>query len=280
MTASVTESPEEIVNRSGSNLAFALRLLPVEKRRDMGVFYAFCRVIDDIADNGQVELERRREELDWWRDLIYSRRCPAAGLEDEFCRVKAAYGLSPALLDEVVSGVEMDLEPGRRFATVEELKDYCHKVASAVGLISIEIFGYTHPSTRVYAEQLGYALQWTNILRDVGEDAAQSRLYLPLEEIAAAGLSAGDILSGQARDTPFRELMKREAARAWGFYREAVRHLSPEDRASMKSPELMRRIYSAILRKMERDSFRVFEKRYRLSKFRMAAEYLRAAWAR
>ena len=152
---------------------------------------------------------------------------------------------------------------------------YCYRVAGAVGLISIEIFGYQHPGCRDYAEKLGYALQWTNILRDVGEDAAAGRIYLPLEDLRRFGLSEEEIL-GRIPDDRFLGMMEFQCARAENWFREAAAALPECDRRSMKSAELMRLIYWGILRKMKRDRFRVFEKRYRLSKGAMLLRLIRA----
>lgn len=273
----ITETSEQIVRRSGSNLAFALAVLPRAKRRDMRVFYAFCRVIDDIADDPGYPVEERCLALDRWKNLIQGEDAPLAGVELEFADLVKQYDLSKETLLEIVAGVEMDLEP-LRFATQDDLKSYCFRVASAVGLISIEIFGYTDPATRTYAEQLGYALQWTNILRDVGEDAEEERVFLPAEDLARFGLKEDEILSRSPDRAKFERLMKYETGVARSFYQAAIGALPKVDRKSMRSAELMRRIYSGILDKMEADGFHVFEKRYRLRKSQMLCEFLRAKY--
>lgn len=272
----VTDSAREIVSRSGSNLAFALAVLPRRQRDDMRVFYAFCRVVDDIVDDGGFSIEERRTGLARWRDLIHGRVAePRAGIEQEFRELCRRYSLEMADLDAIITGMEMDLEP-QRFETASDLQRYCYCVASAVGLVSIEIFGYTDPSTRLYAEQLGYALQWTNILRDVGEDAREGRLYLPIEDLKRYGLTEQMILDGNPDRAKFERLMKHETDRARSFYTAAAAALPKADRASMRSAELMRRIYAAILDEMEAGGFRVFERRYRLTKPAMLCEFLRA----
>lgn len=272
----VTDSAREIVSRSGSNLAFALAVLPRRKRDDMRVFYAFCRVVDDIADDRGYTIEERRAGLARWRDLVHGRVSdPRAGIESEFADLSRRYSLGTADLDAIITGMEMDLEP-QRFDTASDLQRYCYCVASAVGLVSIEIFGYTDPATRIYAEQLGYALQWTNILRDVGEDAREGRLYLPLEELRRFGLTEQAIIHQHPDRAKFERLMKHETDRARSFYAEAKKALPKADRASMRSAELMRRIYSAILDGMEKDGYRVYERRYRLPKAVMLGEFLRA----
>ncbi len=276
----VTDSSREIVRRSGSNLAFALAVLPRRTRRDMGVFYAFCRVIDDIADDPGHSVAARRAGLQRWRDLIRGRiEQPRRGIETEFVDLCRRYYLREEDLEAILTGVEMDLAP-LRFETAAELRRYCYHVASAVGLVSIEIFGYIDPGTRFYAEQLGYALQWTNILRDVAEDAKEGRLFLPLEDLRCYGLSESMILGGRPDRAKFQRLMKHQAGVARAFYLTAASALPAVDRASMRSAELMRRIYSGILDEMEADGFDVFARRYRLSRTAMCREFLRAKFTR
>ena len=267
---------EEIVRRSGSNLAFALAVLPRERRADMRVFYAFCRVIDDVADSGELSEDERHRRLDRWDDLCEpaSEVTAEPGLESEFVTLRNKYRLPSPILKEIIAGVRMDLE-GTEFDRVESLKQYCFRVAGAVGLISIEIFGYEDPGCREYAEKLGYAFQWTNILRDVGEDAAEGRLYLPLEDLRRFDLTKEEIF-GRTWDDRFVELMEFQGARAEDWYREAAAALPECDRRSMKSAELMRVIYFQILQKMKKDRFRVFEKRYRLPKAVMLFHLLKA----
>lgn len=270
------ETSREIVRRSGSNLAFALAILPKDKREDMGVFYAFCRIVDDIADDPHIPAAVKRAGLQRWRLLVRGElEDLAPGVESEFEEVRTRYNLDAQELVAIIDGVEMDTEP-LRFETAGELKHYCYRVASAVGLSSVRIFGYEDPATRVYAEQLGYALQWTNIMRDVGEDAGEGRVYLPVEDLKRFGVKEQNILSGKPDFASFQRLMKFEAGVARGFYKKAVEALPAVDRKSMRSAEMMRRIYTGILDAMEKDGFRVFEKRYKLSKARMLAEYARA----
>lgn len=276
----VTESSREIVSRSGSNLAFALAVLPRRKRHDMGVFYAFCRVVDDIADEPGIPVAERRAALQHWRDLIRGRvGQPRPGIETEFADLCRRYFLREDDLEAIITGMEMDIEP-LRFETAADLKRYCYHVASAVGLVSIEIFGYTDPTTRLYAEQLGYALQWTNIMRDVGEDAKEGRLFLPLEDLRRYGLTEQMILDGKPDRAKFQRLMKHQAGVARAFYVTAVSALPAADRAAMRSAELMRRIYSGILDRMEADGFHVYDRRYRLPKSTMLCEFMRAKYTR
>jgi phytoene synthase len=185
MTGS-SPSSAEITKRARSNLAFALLALPAERRRDMVSFYAFCRVVDDIADEETHPIAERKTQLQAWKNTILHGAPSPDPLLDEVLALAPKYHFDPALLAELIDGVASDL--GRsRFETFEELLHYCYQVASVVGLVSICIFGHSHPDTQKYALHLGYALQLTNILRDVGQDARDTgRIYLPLEDLRNA----------------------------------------------------------------------------------------------
>lgn len=253
----------QLASRAGarkSNLAFALGCLPPDRRRDALVFYDFCRAVDDIADDPARSVQEKRELLELWRtSLTLGENLPETLLE-----VLERHSVDRRLLVEIVLGVETDIEP-IRFETPQDLRAYCWRVASAVGLVSIEIFGCKNPQSKIYAEVLGHALQMTNILRDVAEDAAAGRIYLPLEDLRRFGISEASLLAGRPGDT-FGALMRFEAARARSLFADASRALPPDDAKALKPAELMRRVYERILSRMEADGFRVFEKRYRLSK--------------
>jgi len=253
----------EVTRQSSSNFYYAFMLLPAERRRALYAVYAFCRFVDDIADDGTVAqpamlLERWREEL---RKVFNGavERPVSRALADNVRR----FNIPQRYFEEVIDGVEMDLTR-KRYATFAELSLYCRRVASAVGLICIEIFGYRNPATRVYAERLGLAFQLTNILRDVREDAARDRIYLPLEDLARFGVSEQEIL--QSAYTPgFNQLMEFEAARARQFYQEAAAALAPEDKSAMVAAEGMRLIYRALLERISRSGYRVFDRRLSVS---------------
>lgn len=168
------------------------------------------------------------------------------------------------MVEEVIEGVEMDLSISR-YPTFAALRDYCYHVASAVGLVSIEIFGYKNNACREYAVELGLALQVTNILRDVGKDLERDRVYLPQEDRARFGYTDKELLA-RTYNEKFVQLMRFEARRAHGFFDRAAALLPAEDRRSMVSAEIMGAIYRALLRRMERDSFHVFQCDYGLSK--------------
>ena len=248
-------------NARKSNLAFALRCLPTDRRMDALVFYDFCRAVDDIADEPGRSSAEKHELLDLWKAALNAgdKLLPPA-----LAQVLARHKIDRRLLVQIVLGVEMDIEP-IRYQTHEDLRAYCWRVASAVGLVIVEIFGCKNPKSKIYAELLGYALQMTNILRDVAEDAAAGRIYLPLEDLQKFGVSEAGILRGDPGEN-FSDLMRFEAARARALFVEASRALPADDAGALKPAELMHTIYEKLLSRMEADGFRVFRKRYRLSK--------------
>jgi 15-cis-phytoene synthase len=258
----------DITRASKSNLALAFISLGRERRRDMTVFYAFCRVVDDVADATDLTPAEKQRQLDEWRSWL---REPSAGepaLAREVRALMAKYSLPVAMLEEILAGVEMDLSRNR-YATFEELRTYCYLVASAVGLVSIEIFGYRNPVCREYAVELGLALQTTNIIRDVNKDLQSDRIYLPQEEMGKFGYSEADLQARRYNDQ-FLRLMQFQAERAHGFFARAAELLPREDRRSMVAAEIMGSVYHALLRRIEADRFRLFEKEYRLSKLEKA----------
>lgn len=267
----------KITRESKSNLALAFFALSRERREDITVFYAFCRVIDDIADSTELSAEEKALGLGAWRQWLRGSTPGETPLASEVREVMAKYSLTPAMLEEIIDGVEMDLR-NVRYETFEELRVYCYRVASAVGLVSIEIFGYRNPACRDYAIQLGLALQMTNIIRDVGKDLDNGRIYLPREDLARFGYAEAD-LRERKRNEPFLRLMEFEAARAEEFYSKAAALLPREDTRSMVAAEIMASVYRALLRRMKSDGFRVFEREYRLSKIeksgRVAAQLFR-----
>ena len=253
-----------------SNLALAFLCLPRAKRQDMNVFYTFCRLVDDIADAETLPPEEKTELLQAWRGALAG---PAqAGRNDgslaaELHGLMARYPIPVEHLLEIIAGVEMDVG-GRQYQTFEQLRAYCHRVASVVGLVSIEIFGYEDPSCRQYAVDLGMALQLTNIIRDVGVDLDNGgRVYLPTEDLERFGYTPAD-LRARTNDKRFKALMGFEARRADEFYRSARQHLAPRDRRAMTAAEIMREIYRKLLKDIRDDRYDVFTKRYRLGRLR------------
>jgi len=259
----------KIARRSKSNLALAFVSLGRERRRDITIFYAFCRIIDDIADSGELGAAEKAHALARWRGWLTAPGANEDPLASEVRALIAKYRLSQAMLEEIIAGVEMDLSISR-YATFEDLRLYCYRVASAVGLVSIEIFGYQNARCREYATELGLALQTTNIIRDVGKDMRLGRIYLPEDEMARFGYSEANLLAAR-RNEAFLALMKFQAERAHAFFRGAAALLPREDRHSMVAAEIMASIYRGLLGRIEADGFRVFEKEYRLNRLQKAA---------
>ena len=260
-----------------SNLALSFLCLPKGKRADMNVFYTFCRVVDDIADSGEFTPEAKRVQFDAWREALTtpassSSPAPGAsgGLHGQVRELMGRYRLGPEHFLEIIAGCEMDVAPAD-YATWGDLRAYCHRVASCVGLVSVEIFGYRpehREAVRRYAEDLGLALQLTNIIRDVGKDLANgNRVYLPAEDLARFGLDAATLRAGAATDRrQLAELLRFEGERAEGLYASARAALPRSERRTMVAAEIMGAVYHRILRRMRRDGFRVLDHDYRLGK--------------
>jgi len=248
-----------ITRKSASNLALAFVMLPRPRRDAMSALYAFCRKVDDVADEDSAPVDVRRQQLAAWRADI-RRACdnqpPQFPVNRELQPVIQNFSLRFELFDDLIKGCEMDLDT-HRYGHFDQLDLYCYRVASVVGLLSIEIFGYRNPATRDYAVYLGKALQLTNILRDVKTDAARGRIYLPLDELNRFGVAPDDILQAKYSDR-FYALAEAMAARARDFYRRARQTLPAEDRRSMVAAELMGSVYWQLLLKLERQRFDVF----------------------
>jgi 15-cis-phytoene synthase len=256
-------SAAKITRQSKSNLALAFISLGRERKRDIRVFYAFCRVIDDVADSTQFNVLEKQSQLAGWRRTLRGACAEEPLLAHEVRSLIDKYSLPVDILEEIIAGVEMDLSIAR-YATFEALRVYCYRVASAVGLVSIEIFGYRNARCKEYAVELGLALQTTNIIRDVGKDLRCGRIYLPQEDLVRFDYPETELQEEQYNER-FVRLMEFEAARAREFFSRAAAALPPEDRRSMVPAEIMSSIYRGLLRRMELDRFRVFEKEYRLS---------------
>jgi phytoene synthase len=268
---------QEVTRRSSSNFYYAFRLLPPERRQALCAVYAFCRFVDDIADDaGRRDprglLARWRAELERAYDDTATHpigRALAASVR--------RFPIPAQHFLDLIRGVELDLER-RRYATFDELYEYCYLVASTVGLICIEIFGHRHASAREYAIDLGIAFQLTNILRDVMEDAARGRIYLPLEDLRRFDCSEDDLLRG--RYSPrVGALMAFECGRARAYYLRAVGALAAQDRASLAPAEAMRLIYERLLARIEARHFDVFGPKVTLPRYEKVTLAL-TAWGR
>ena len=261
----VSTEAQQITKASRSNLALAFIALPKQRRTDISTFYAFCRVVDDIADDPGKPRAERQTALDLWKAALATQQPAEPTLAAPVRELIARYSLSVGHFHEIIAGMEMDLD-GARYGTWEGLRLYCHRVASVVGLVSISIFGARDARAKDYALNLGLALQLTNILRDVGGDFAnEARIYLPEEELARFGVSREDLAAGR-RTAGFLALMDFQAERARTFFCEANSHLPASDRKALIAAEIMRDVYSRLLEKMARDRWRVFDRRYSLNK--------------
>jgi phytoene synthase len=245
----------QITRRSGTNFYYAFRVLPRAKRHALYALYAFCRVVDDCVDEAGGEGEAG---LAWW--LAEVDRCfagrPETPLGRELAEAVARYPVPRATLEDVVAGCRMDLTT-RRYPTFADLRLYCERVASAVGLASIAIFGYRDPRTRQYAVELGLALQLTNILRDLAPDTARDRVYLPLEDLARFGVSEDDLVAlarapGAPRPAGLDRLLAFEVDRTRGHYAAAAALLPGRDRRAMLPAEIMAAVYRTLLEEWSR----------------------------
>jgi len=253
--------------QSGSSFYYSFLFLPQERRRAITALYAFCREVDDVVDECS-DAAVARMKLAWWRNELAAafHGTPQHPVARALAEVAPHHNLSEERLNEIVDGMEMDLQYNR-YPDFDALKLYCHRVASVVGLLSAEIFGYQDKRTLEYAADLGMAFQLTNIIRDVGEDARRDRIYLPLDEIGRHGVSEADIL--QARQTDgFRRLMEFQIERALGYYRAAFDKLPAADRRAQRAGIVMAAIYQATLDEIRRDGCRVLTQRISLTPVR------------
>jgi phytoene synthase len=252
---------------SGSSFYYSFLFLPPDKRQAITAFYAFCREVDDVADEAR-DIGVARIKLAWWRTEVANLMAGAAThpVTKALAPYVAPMGIDAARMNEIIDGMEMDLTH-TRYADFAALKLYCHRVAGVVGQLSASIFGYRHAQTLEYAELLGLAFQLTNIIRDVGEDARRGRVYLPADEMARHGLSAEDILARKGGEA-FRALMEEQAARAEALYVAALAKLHPEDRRNQRAGLIMASIYRTLLAEIRRDGFPVLDARVSLTPIR------------
>jgi phytoene synthase len=252
---------------SGSSFYYSFLFLPPEKRRAITALYAFCREVDDIADEVS-DVGVARTKLAWWRTEAANLFAghPQHPVTKALQPFAEKFGLDAARMNEIIDGMEMDLVY-HRYPDFDSLKVYCHRAAGVVGQLSASIFGYAKASTLEYAEALGMAFQLTNIIRDVGEDARRDRVYLPQDELARFGLGAEDIRARRGGEA-FRKLMEFQAERAQSYYDLAYAKLAPEDRANQRAGLIMAAIYRALLAEIGRDNYDVLEQRIALTPLR------------
>ncbi len=253
--------------RSGSSFYYSFMFLPPQRRQAITALYAFCREVDDVVDECQ-DPSLAKLKLDWWRqeiDRVYDGQ-PTHPVGHALQQVIAGITLPREQLFEIIDGMEMDLTQ-TRYLDFKALQLYCYRVASVVGLLAAEIFGYQDRQTLKYAHDLGLAFQLTNIIRDVGEDARRGRIYLPVEELQRFGVPAKDLI--EARHTPaFRELMRFQAERAESYYERAFANLPAIDRRAQRPGLVMAAIYRTLLREIAADGFLVLDRRTSLTPLR------------
>ncbi len=256
---------------SGSSFYYSFLFLPPERRRAITVLYAFCREVDDIVDECH-EPTLAAAKLDWWRnevDRMYGMgdgASPSHPVALALREVGQQFDLPREQLQEIIDGMAMDLTQAR-YADFKSLQLYCYRAASVVGLLAAEIFGYDDRATLRYAHDLGIALQLTNIIRDVGEDARRGRIYLPIEDLQRFEVPAADLLESRHSER-FVALMEFQAARALEFYERALTTLPKGDRKRQRPGLVMAAIYRALLDEIRADRFLVLDRRTSLTPVR------------
>ncbi len=253
--------------RSGSSFYYSFMFLPAERRQAITALYAFCREVDDVVDECH-DLSLAQTKLEWWRQevgRVYN-GTPTHPVGLALKDVIKGFRLPQEQLLEIIDGMAMDLSQ-TRYLDFKGLQLYCYRVASVVGLLAAEIFGYQDRQTLKYAHDLGLAFQLTNIIRDVGEDARRGRIYLPIEDLQRFNVPAKDILEARYSDA-FRELMAFQAERAEKFYDQAFAQLPAVDRKAQRPGLVMAAIYRTLLREIAADGFQVLDRRTSLTPLR------------
>jgi phytoene synthase len=258
---------QEKAAASGSSFYYSFRFLPEDRRRAIHAFYAFCREVDDVADECS-DPALARTKLAWWRDEVtrlYSGQ-PEHPVTRALAEAIGPFHLPEDVFSQIIDGMEMDLGLVR-YPDFKALRLYCHRVAGVVGEAAALIFGVSDRATLKYANRLGLAFQLTNIIRDVGEDARRGRIYLPQDELAAHGVSEADILAARMSES-FVRLMEFQYRRAMKTYEEAFALLPAADRAAQRQGLIMAAIYHALLEEIRADGFLVLDRRISLTPLR------------
>ncbi|MCM8626267.1 presqualene diphosphate synthase HpnD [Accumulibacter sp.] len=264
-------SPDEYCQqkaaRSGSSFYYSFLFLPPERRRAITALYAFCREVDDTVDEWQ-DPGVAATRLAWWRHELAAMSAGQAQhpVTQALHQASASFNLPEEQLREIIDGMEMDLQQ-TRYLDFRALSLYCYRVASVVGLLAAEIFGYQDRRTQKYAHDLGIACQLTNIIRDVGEDARRGRIYLPIDELQRFGVPASDILEARHSDA-FRRLIEFQIDRAESYYAQALATLPAADRKAQRPGLVMAAIYRTLLDEIRRDGCQVLTQRTSLPPLR------------
>ena len=260
------DQAKQISKDSNSSFYYAFNLLSSEKRNAMNTVYAFCRQTDDIVDEGLESHEIRYENLHKWRLELEKALHGTSNysLLNKLAGTIRKFNIPIDPFYELLKGMEMDLQKNR-YLTFDDLQLYCYRVASTVGLMCIEIFGYKHQSTRDFAVNLGIALQLTNILRDIKKDAEAGRIYLPEEDMKRFNYSEKDLLNLTYNEN-FRTMMRHEVNRAKHYFEEATRNLNLDDKGKMFAARAMQHIYTRILDKIVDANYDVYNNDVKASK--------------
>ena len=270
---------KEISKKSNSSFYYAFNLLPAKQRDAMNTVYAFCRQTDDIVDEGAISDAVKYEKLRKWRiELEKSLR----GLSDyqlinKLSRTIQNFNIPLQPFFDLIKGMEMDLQK-KRYLTFNDLQTYCYNVASTVGLMCIEIFGYRHHSAKDFAINLGIALQLTNILRDIKKDAEKGRIYLPKEDLEKFNYNESDVFNNTFNEN-FQRMMEYQVERAREYFNAATACLNREDKKAMFAARAMQHIYSRMLNKIVDADYNVYKNKIRISTFKKVGISL-GVWAK
>lgn len=263
----MNENAKQIAKESKSSFYYAFNLLPADKREAMNTVYAFCRKTDDIIDEGNDPDDVKFEKLRKWR-IEFEKAFQGHSdyiLLNKLGKTISQFNIPLEPFFELIKGMEMDLQK-KRYHNFEDLQLYCYRVASTVGLMCIEIFGYKHKSAKDFAINLGIALQLTNILRDIKKDSDNGRIYIPQQDLNKFNYTEGDVLASKYNDT-FKELMRYEVERAKMYFDNATYNLNLDDKASMFAARAMQHIYYRILEKIVDADYNVYDNNIKVTKF-------------
>ncbi len=266
----MNQEAKKISKKSKSSFYYAFNLLPANKRDAMTTLYAFCRETDDIVDENDFSNKVKTEKLNIWKTELKK------GLSDKsvfpllnnLTQIIKQFKIPTEPFFDLIKGMEMDIKQSR-YSTIDDLLQYCYRVAATVGLMSIEIFGYKNVSTREFAINLGLALQITNILRDVKKDASIGRIYLPLEDLKKFNYSEEELFANIYNEN-FTALMHYEAERAKEYFAKANRALDISDKPNLFAARAMQHIYFRLLKKMEANNFNVYQNDIKVGKIEKA----------
>lgn len=271
MTDTATQTPP--ASHKSSNFSLGFLFLSPDRRAALSDIYEYCRIIDDIVDEGLPREEADKQLRAWSEEIrrLFDKK-PTLPLTLRLQRHIERFALTREPFDEMIRGCRMDLE-GRRYETLSDLESYMRGVAGSVGALSVRVFGYHHTSQAdidSFARDFGYAFQLTNIIRDVGADLELGRVYLPEEDMRAAGYSRERLL-GRVHDAAFDRLMRLQYDRAKAYYKKARSVVDFRDRSSLLPAEIMAHVYEGLLDEIARGGFRVLFRKTRLSSVRKAA---------